>query len=492
MRLVHYISLGGNSGRDYHKDRAYKESEVGLRMKGQYTKLFIIGNGFDRWQGLPTSYDNFKQYYFDHILEITKELGIKTSTDKAGDTITPVEMIFGDIFKPEALPGEFFWNFESSMALLDDQNIALFFGKTDEGVYQMQETLHAALEILQKAFGDWIKSIEIDEKDAGYCFGDSCYFINFNYTNTLEKRFAVEEKNVNYIHGDFSDTESIIFGHSKHPETAFPELMEQKLVHRIGGGKSKRLRGLYLVEDALYETDKHVQDNIDDLCEFMTLDGVHIEDITDIYVLGHSFGDPDYEYFEFLVKATQMGIDFNKLSALWQVRNIGMDIMTEEDLLEWIQLNIIYATQHRQMEFQKENISFPKEELLEKRLFGKTNVYTDGDGNVHEVEEALLKAQEAVHKRFVMEQAARTKEVIEELCMLKNVKQLPDNCYSVLGAADYIDGGHDKRVRNAKWHISYFSDKDKEQIEKVMKKANCKNYELYQGIDACIDCFRKY
>lgn len=128
----------------------------------------------------------------------------------------------------------------------------------------------------------------------------------------------------------------------------------------------------------------------------------------------------------------------------------------------------------------------------EKRLYGKTNVYTDGDGNVHEVEEALLKAQEAVYKRFVMEQAARTKEVIEELCILKEIKQLPDDCHSVLGAAEYIDDGHDKRVRNAKWHISFFSDKDKEQIEKVMKKANCKNYELYQGIDACIDCFRKY
>lgn len=61
----------------------------------------------------------------------------------------------------------------------------------------------------------------------------------------------------------------------------------------------------------------------------------------------------------------------------------------------------------------------------------------------------------------------------------------------MLGAADYIDGGHDKRVQNAKWHISYFNDKDKEQIEKVMKRTNCKNYELYQGIDACIACYKK-
>ena len=37
-------------------------------------------------------------------------------------------------------------------------------------------------------------------------------------------------------------------------------------------------------------------------------------------------------------------------------------------------------------------------------------LYTS-DGRVHKVEEAMQKAQEAVHKRFVMEQAARTKAV---------------------------------------------------------------------------------
>lgn len=118
-------------------------------MKGQFTKLFLIGNGFDRWQGLPTSYDNFRQYYSEHIIEIAKELGIKIENDKTGNIITPVEKIFGDIFNPEALPGEFFWNFESSMALLDEQNIALYFGKSNKDVYQMQETLDEAMEIFR-------------------------------------------------------------------------------------------------------------------------------------------------------------------------------------------------------------------------------------------------------------------------------------------------------------------------------------------------------
>ena len=78
-----------------------KHGEKGenLRMKGQYTKLFLIGNGFDRWQGLPTSYGDFRQYYFAHILEITKELRIKTEVDDAGRLITPVEKIFGNMIR---------------------------------------------------------------------------------------------------------------------------------------------------------------------------------------------------------------------------------------------------------------------------------------------------------------------------------------------------------------------------------------------------------
>ena len=459
-------------------------------MKSKYSKLLIIGNGFDRWQGLPTSYGQFKEYYKNNIHSIVKELRIKTTVSKDDSLITPVEMIYGDIFNPTSLSEDFFWNFESSTALLDDQNIINYFKKTNRGLYNLQETVGDAQKILQKAFGDWIHSIVIETKDSGYRFDDSCYFINFNYTYTLEKRFGVDENKDYHIHGDADDPESIVFGHSTHPETAFPELMEQKFFRTLSGKKSKRLQGLYLIEAALYETDKHVQDNIDDLCEFMTLDGVHIEDITDIYVLGHSFGEPDYEYFEFLVQATQVGCDFNELSALWKIRNIGLEEMDEDKLLDYIQLNVAYATQHRKRAMEKDDIRFPQAEMLERMLFGQTGVYTDGDGIVHKNDERDEEAKSAVHKRFLMEQAARTKEVIEELCMLKDVHELPPDCFSILKAADYIDGGHEPRANNAKWHISYYSDKDRKQIENVMQRAGCDNYVLYQGIDECIKEFK--
>ena len=459
-------------------------------MRSKYRKLFIIGNGFDRWQGLPTSYDKFKEYYRKNIGSISKALNIETSTDHDGNIITPVELVFGDINSPKSLHEEFFWNFENNLALLDDQKLIKHFNKSRRGLYSLQETVVKAQRILQKAFGDWIAAIKISECESGYDFGNDSYFINFNYTDTLEKRFCVNKKNDYHIHGEATEPEELIFGHSTHPEMAFSELMEQKFISTLSGEKSKRLQGLYLIEDVLYNTDKHVQDNIDDLCEFMTLDGVHIEDFTDVYVLGHSFAEVDYDYFEFLIKATQAGCNFNELSFLCKVRNIGLENIDEDSLLEFIQLNLVYAFNHRRRALGIGNMRFPEIERIERFLFGQTGVYLNGDGAVHRLEELDAKAAEAVQKRYTMEQAARTKEVIEELCMLKGINELPADCCSVLKAAGHIDR-HDKRNKDAVWHISYFSDQDKKRIEEVMKKAGGRNYTLYHGIDDCLAEFRK-
>lgn len=458
-------------------------------MKGKYNKLFIIGNGFDRWQNLETSYDNFREYYRINIGKVTKGLHIKTKINQDGLLITPVEMIFGDIFKPKFLPNEFFWNLESSMALIDDQYISSYFEKTNKGVRQLKETISQALEIISKIFSDWITHMTIDPTDSGYTFTEDSYFINFNYTDTLEKRFHVNEINDYHIHGYASDPESIIVGHSTHPETPFEELMEQKFIYCPNGKKSIRLQELYMIEDALFETDKAVQDNIDDLCEDMILSDLHIEEIKDIYVLGHSFAETDYEYFEFLVKATQKGCDFNELSSIYQSQKL-LSELTEDNMLEFIFLNIFYATIHRKRVFGKENISFPREEAIERSIFGKNNVVVDQFGKVYAEDEVINEAEAAVHKRFMLEQSLRTKQIIGEIRILNNVQELPSDCLSLLKIANYIDGGHIPRIHDAKWHISYYSEEDRKRIEEVMKKTGCNNYVLYNNIDECIKKFK--
>lgn len=123
--------------------------------KSRYRNLIIIGNGFDRWQSLPTSYDEFREYYLQHIEEIIKRLGFQENTypSSNGQLITDVELIYGDPFHPDKLPDDFFWTFETTLNQLDDQRINQYFGKTDEGLYQMQESVSRAQTILREAFG---------------------------------------------------------------------------------------------------------------------------------------------------------------------------------------------------------------------------------------------------------------------------------------------------------------------------------------------------
>lgn len=108
----------------------------------------------------------------------------------------------------------------------------------------MAKSVVNANRILTEAFCRWIATIQIAKIDQGIRFRDNCCFINFNYTDTLEKRFGVRKADVIHIHGEANDAESIIVGHAIHPQE--PE----NILYRMGG----RFRGLFLIDYILYQT----------------------------------------------------------------------------------------------------------------------------------------------------------------------------------------------------------------------------------------------
>lgn len=105
--------------------------------RSNYRNLIIIGNGFDCWQGIPTSYEKFRVYYNEHIAEVASKLGYSfyTIKDTAGieKKVTAVELIYGNPFEPDQLENDFFWNLEARMDKIDDQIINLYFGRSAEG-----------------------------------------------------------------------------------------------------------------------------------------------------------------------------------------------------------------------------------------------------------------------------------------------------------------------------------------------------------------------
>lgn len=397
--------------------------------------LIIIGNGFDIWQGLHTDYAKFQKYYLLHRDEIMKKLRIKKRAFQGEDgrkiIISDVELIYGNPFNPKELSNEFWSTFEVSLDKIDTERLNLFFGKDRKDLYEMDKSIRNANRILREAFCNWITTITIDNRDVGYRFGDNCLFVNFNYTDTLLKRFNVKEDNEYHIHGEAKDKSSIIFGHSTHPQ------LPENFLYQLGG----RFRGLYFVEKILYETDKHVHDNIHWLCMFLAMHAVAAEEIKSVYVLGHSMGLPDVEYFAFLVEATKT---HNFEEANRGENNKALNSIDE------INDRLQYAINHGGYQLDSESINEEQ--------------------------------KEAVARKFIQEQAIRNQEFKKTFTKLFNRA----NEKSI----DEMSAESVNRTEDAIWHISYYSGRDKEWVEQLMKELGCKKFKMYPTIDECLKPFK--
>lgn len=405
--------------------------------------LVIIGNGFDMWQNLNTSYHDFRKYYLSHRNEILKRLRIKNKLVKKiyGEScnFTDVELIYGNPFDICDLDYDFWNSFEISLDKLDAEQLNLFFGKEKKELKQMYKSIKNANRILSEAFSNWISTITTDNVDSGFRFKENCFFINFNYTSTLEKRFGVDEGDVFHIHGNAEDPESIIFGHASHPQEPEPFL------YKLGG----RFRGLFLIETLLYQTDKHVRDNISLLCMAMALSGISAENIKDIYVLGHSLGSVDFEYFAFLKKITSLN---------------------REDEA-------------------KEDFAYNELDSLDE-LNNRMQYAIKRYGHDHTIYEPISSEEEAsVQRKLFWEQQSRDKSLYRYFFkLLKKTTRTPFKFFHPTScvSSDIKDFVHKSRTEDAMWHISYHSSEDKERASRLMGTLECNNYDLFPSINEAI------
>lgn len=88
---------------------------------------------------------------------------------------------------------------------------------------------------------------------------------------------------------------------------------------------------------------------------------------------------------------------------------------------------------------------------------------------------------EAIKRRYRQEQDDRNSSFQKEFFKIVGKKKKK---------AEHIEVK--PREIDAKWHISYYGDKDKSCKEIAMKEFKCTNYELVVSIDECIEKFRKW
>lgn len=240
------------------------------------TTLYIIGNGFDLWHELPTSYSKFYEF-------------AKTTLDDAERYFDP-----GDIDHPwsdfESSLGtydwrELFdeWNFTDPTS--DSFKVSETYGLQDE-LTERSDELHRSIE---ECFCEWIDQIDVNAASTQMVFDTEARFISFNYTSTLQSIYEIDESRILHIHGR-AERGDVTFGHGV-------EIVEEPELDE--NGDSNRSMFTDAENAAKYplfafqkQTGEIIQNNRG---YFDSLRG-----LTRIEVIGHSLADVDLPYFKVL------------------------------------------------------------------------------------------------------------------------------------------------------------------------------------------------
>lgn len=196
--------------------------------------LFIFGNGFDLAHGLPTRYEDFKDFliknylttrnynrkieldeiYEEDLDEFSAELLISVMEDATDDEWSDFEDALGRIDFNKKIPDR--KNKYDEKGEHNDDNVAEYLLYSD----MICSAFTQCVNNWQFLFSRWIKSIQ-KMLESGNCFSytilEELYsnplnkFITFNYTKTLQEIYGIRK--VTHIHN--RKGQKLIFGHGK-------------------------------------------------------------------------------------------------------------------------------------------------------------------------------------------------------------------------------------------------------------------------------------
>lgn len=246
--------------------------------------LFVIGNGFDIFHGLDTKYKSFLMYLENENKTLHKLL-CKYICEKA--MWSNMEKELGEI-DYETLKED---NYEYCLNYHDDD-------WKDSANHDFQNMIEASLSFSEKVpcyFREWIKEINTKLDDNFDKISDitsiESLFLNFNYTDTLEKNYFIPEKNILYIHGKALRNDKLIIGHNnKKFENDYENNYEDVRV----------IEGDELIYNYFKSTFKDTEKIYAANIEFFKL----LSKIEKIYIYGHSLSYVDFNYFLEIKKHT--------------------------------------------------------------------------------------------------------------------------------------------------------------------------------------------
>ena len=286
------------------------------------SKLFIIGNGFDSAHCLATSYDEFRKYLCDTYMKGKSGEGYmlmvpNVTMGSKGEDICDMEDVaeFLVYLISAAEPDGSKWSdLEASLGRLDyeeafdmlpeefDDDGDINYWRESYNNADMASNLYTVVSYVKDLFAEWVDDIDIEIAKTKQGFfsliepGD--IFLTFNYTETLEKVYGINEANVCHIHGKQGG--NILFGHGN-----TVDYTEEYMSKNIGS------------ENALSELDNFLKKDTKQALKEHKLffDGID-DTIKEVYSIGFSFAEVDLVYIEEICR--KLSVD-----AVWHLNDFN-------------------------------------------------------------------------------------------------------------------------------------------------------------------------
>ncbi len=238
--------------------------------------LYIIGNGFDMWHKLPTSYGDFYDYAGSFLSEIEH---FYSSGLHYHNPWHDFEKALGEFDA-----GAFLDDYNEIDWTAEDFRPSFVYGLEDE----MTEQADAHVNSIRDTFVEWIQQIDVSKATKKIEFPEDSLFISFNYTTTLQSVYGIDSRRVLHIHGNVENNDELIFGHGKEiydvPEVDDNGDSTRDMFSDARGNASYPLRALKKpVDEVLARHNNYFE---------------QLHDIETVIVIGHSLNTIDHPYFK--------------------------------------------------------------------------------------------------------------------------------------------------------------------------------------------------
>ncbi len=271
--------------------------------------LYVIGNGFDLHHGLDTSYTSFGFFLQEHDDDIYDLL------------VQYFELSDIDPDNPDDKRDPLWSHFEDALAtmdyktLLEDHSDLLpNYGSDDfreadrtDMEYAVGEIVDDVTKNLRDAFGEFIRDVAFPDDIGGdrITLHPASKFMQFNYTDTLERYYGVRHEDIFYVHNSARADDELVLGHGVDPNSFREEerqppagLTDEQLIEWREEMAADYDHSFDLAEQRVFDYYRASHKSTAEIIEANLNFFESLADVDEIFVLGHSLGDVDMPYFE--------------------------------------------------------------------------------------------------------------------------------------------------------------------------------------------------